>query len=138
MSKLETSPSFLTKSAAISQVRALVAECAAAGWDGNGAEPISQAAASLAVDLIRALPDGVALPEFAPEPDGSISLDWIQSRSRLFSLSVGTSSRLAYAWLDGEDRGHAVAAFDGATVPWRVLEEIRGIMDYANAPVRAV
>ena len=126
------------KSAAISQIQALVKECAEPGWDGDGAEPVSQSAASLAVDHIRALPDSVALPEFAPEPDGSISLDWIQSRSRLFSLSAGPSCRLAYAWLDGEDRGHAVACFDGATVPWRILEEIRGIMNDANAPVGAV
>jgi hypothetical protein len=126
------------KSAAILQIRALAQECAEPGWDGDGAEPISQAAASLAVDLIRALPDGVALPEFAPEPDGSISLDWIQSRSRLLSLSAGPGSRLAYAWLDGEDRGHAVACFDGATLPWRILEEIRGIVGHANAPVGPV
>src|SRR2546421_1351301 len=134
MRKLETNPRTLTKSAAISQIRALVTECAESGWDGNGAKPVSQGAASQAIDLIRALPDGIALPEFAPEPDGSISLDWIQSRSRLFSLSAGPSRLLAYAWLDGEDRGHAVAAFDGATVPWGVLEKIRGIMDHAEVP----
>jgi hypothetical protein len=105
--------SYAPKTAVISQVRAIANECAAAGWDGAGAEPASQDAVARAVDLIRALPDGVALPELAPEPDGQISLDWIQSRNRLFSLSVGPGRRLAYAWLDGEDRGHAVAGFDG-------------------------
>ena len=61
------------------------------------------------------------MPEFAPEPDGAISLDWIQSRHRLFTLSISASNRLAYAWLDGTDKGHGVARFDGRTIPRRVL-----------------
>ena len=112
------------KSAAVSRIWALVEECSERGWDGNGAEPISRAAAERAVEFVEDMPEGVGLPEFAPEPDGSLSLDWICSKSRLFSLSVGSSDRLAYAWLDGADRGHALAAFDGETVPWRILEEI--------------
>lgn len=131
-------PNSSPKAAAISKIRALANECGQEGWDGNGAVPISEAAAVQAVEFVHALPDGIPLPDFAPDPDGSISLDWIRSRSRLFSLSVGTNGRLAYAWLDGADRGHAVAVFDGETVPWRILEEIKGIMDDANAPVRTV
>jgi hypothetical protein len=77
---------------------------------------------------VRALPDGIPLPEFAPEPDGSISLDWILSRNRLFSVSIGHSSRLAFAWLDGADNGHGVARFDGQNVPPRVLEGIKCII----------
>ena len=74
--------------------------------------------------------------EFAPEPDGSISLDWIRSRSNFFSVSVGASDRLAYAWLDGTDRGHAVARFDGDSVPSRILEGIKALVQGANAAVR--
>lgn len=112
----------------ILQVWALVNECAETGWDGEEAEAISAIAAKMATDFIHALPDDFPLPEVAPEPDGSISLDWIQSRGRLFSLSVGSSSRLAYAWLDGAESGHAVASFDGGDVPLRVLEGIRRIL----------
>ncbi len=120
---------FGPKRAAISQIWALVNECSEMGWDGEHAEPVSELAAERAADFIRALPDSFPLPEFAPEPDGSISLDWIRSRSRLFSLSVGAGSRLPYAWLDGTDIGHGVARFDGETVPSRILEGIRGIVD---------
>jgi hypothetical protein len=119
---------FGPKAAAISQIWALVDECAEMGWNGEEAEPILEIAAELAADFIRALPEHLPLPEFAPEPDGSISLDWIQSRHRLFSLSVGASSRLAYAWLDGTDRGHAVARFDGETVPPGIIEGIKRVM----------
>ncbi len=128
---------FGDKAAAISQIWALANECSEGGWDGEEAEPISRVAASLAADFVRALPAGVPLPEFAPEPDGSVSLDWIQSRNRLFSVSVGTNNRLAYAWLDGTDRGHGVARFDGQTVSRRILDGISGIVNHGGASLRA-
>ena len=123
------------KAAAISQLWALANECAEPAWDGDGALPINQLTVFKAVAFIRALPEVVPLPEFAPEPDGSVSLDWIRSRNRLFSLSVGTSNRLAYAWLDGTDKGHAVAHFDGDIIPPRILDGIEGIMKGGNAAV---
>lgn len=128
---------FGEKSIAISQLVSLAKECAEAGWDGNEAAPLSQAASHTAEKFIRALPDGMPLPEFAPEPDGSISLDWICSRSRLFSLSVGSTNRLAYAWLDGSDKGHGVARFDGERIPPRIIEGILGIMNHGHTTLRS-
>jgi len=128
---------FGEKSVAISQIMALAHECAEAGWDGDDAVPIDLAAVHTAVEFIRAMPSDLPLPEFAPEPDGSISLDWIQSRNRLFSLSVGSTNRLAYAWLDGSDRGHGVARFDGERIPSRVIEGIIGIMNRGDTTIRA-
>jgi len=122
---------------AISQIRALADDCAHPGWDGSSAAPIDPMAVRTASDFIRALPDEIPLPEFAPEPDGSISLDWIQARDRLFSLSVGKTSRLAYAWLDGVDKGHGVAGFDGRRIPLRVLQGIGGIVTHGNAAIGA-
>ena len=124
---------FGQKTIAISRIMALANECAEAGWDGNEAAPLDWLAVYTAVEFIRAMPDDVSLPEFAPEPDGSISLDWIQSRNRLFSLSVGSTNRLAYAWLDGSDKGHGVARFDGERIPLRIIEGIIGIMNHGNA-----
>jgi hypothetical protein len=108
---------------------------AEAGWDGNEAAPIDSVAVRTAAEFIRAMPNDLPLPEFAPEPDGSISLDWIQSRNRLFSLSVGSTNRLAYAWLDGSDKGHGVARFDGERIPSRIIEGIIGIMKHGNATI---
>ena len=126
---------FGAKAKAISQIWALANECSEPGWDGESANPLTPRTAGLAVEFIRALPDGLAPPEFAPEPDGSIALDWIHSRNRLFSLSIGTSNRLAYAWLDGADKGHAVARFDENHIPARILEGIIAIMSRENAAV---
>jgi hypothetical protein len=124
---------FGQKSVAISKIVALANECAEAGRDGDEAAPMDWVAVQTAVEFIRAMPDDLPLPEFAPEPDGSLSLDWIQSRNRLFSLSVGSTNRLAYAWLDGSDKGHGVAGFDGERIPLRIIEGIIGIMNHGNA-----
>ena len=125
------------KAAAISRLRALANQCAEPGWDSDGACAVSPIAVLLTEGFIRALPDSIPLPEFAPEPDGSLSLDWIQSRNCLFSISLGSNNRLAYAWLDGTDKGHAVARFDGDRIPPRIVEGIRAIMGYGNASLRA-
>jgi hypothetical protein len=125
------------KAVVISQLRVLADECSQPGWDGDDAFTIDPVALQNAENLVRALPDDIPMPECAPEPDGSISLDWIQSRHRLFSLSVGPTNRLAYAWIDGADKGHGVVGFDGLYVPLRVLAEIRSILSHGNASLRA-
>src|SRR5258706_6876016 len=102
---------FGRKAAAISELRAIASNCSKGGWDSDDASAIDPVALLNAEAFVRALPDAIPLPEIAPEPDGAISLDWIQSKTRLLSLSVGSSNRLAYAWLDGSDRGHAVTYF---------------------------
>jgi len=125
------------KLALIEQLRALKSDCAIEDWDGNGALALNPAALGTAQDLILELPDGFPLPECAPEPDGSISLDWIISRHRLFSLSVGGSDRLACAWLDGTDKRHYVARLDGLSLPARVLSEIQAMVNHGATTLRA-
>lgn len=99
-------------------------------------ERISEEALINAAAFIRALPVGIPIPEFASEPDGMISLDWITSHRRVFSVSIGTSRRLAFAWLDGTDTGHGVARFDGAAIPRKILDGILQIIDHGNPTFR--
>ena len=124
---------FGDKTAALSRLGALLHDCA--GVDEGG---INVLAAYNAAQVVRALPDRAPMPEFSIEPDGCVSLDWIRSRKHMFSLSVSASQRLAYAWLDGADKGHGVASFDGETIPKKVIEGIRGIMDHGDAAFRAI
>jgi hypothetical protein len=126
---------FGAKRIVIDRIYELAAECDHDGWDGEGSTCISPFVVDRAVSFIRALPDGVRLPEAAPEPDGSISFDWIAARTRVFSLSVGATNRLSFAWIDGTDRGHGVARFDGDAVPARVLS---GIRELTNGPAAAL
>jgi len=81
------------------------------------------------------MPDDLPLPEFAPEPDGSdfVGLDSVTEPS--FLPKRGSTNRLAYAWLDGSDKGHGVARFDGERIPSRVIEGIIGIMNRGNATI---
>src|SRR6266567_3104229 len=72
---------FGEKASALSRLAALATECAEQGWDGDDAVAIDPITVLSAERFVRAMPDDMPLPEFAPEPDGSISLDWIQSRN---------------------------------------------------------
>ena len=132
----ESQALFGAKSNALLDLQDLANECVDDNWDGNKAVGIDSFALWNAENFVRALPNGFPLPEFAPEPDGSISLDWIESRSSLFSLSIGPSNRIAYAWLDGTDKGHGVAQFDGVTIPSRILFEIQPIIKNGKSTLR--
>jgi hypothetical protein len=115
---------FGPKAALIAEIWSLVSEGSPDGED----EAIVDWTAWRAESFVRALPEGLPLPEVAREPDGGISLDWIRSRDRMFSVSVTTTDRLAFAWLDGVDRGHGVARFDGGRLPRPILEGIAGLL----------
>jgi hypothetical protein len=125
------------KANAISELWALANECSQQGWDGEDGRPIDPEAIHRAIELIRSLPDYIPLPEFAPEPDGAVSLDWIRTRNRVLSVSVGASDRLAFAWLDGTDCGHGVVRFVEGLVPTRLVDAIAAMMDVRDAAVRA-
>lgn len=129
---------FGAKATALAELRKTATECSKDNWDADGALAIDEMTIWNAEDFIRALPDNFPLPEVAPEPDGAISLDWIESQYRMFSLSIGTGSRLAYAWLDGTDTGHGVAHFDGVGIPQRILTEIGQTIGHGKPSLRTI
>lgn len=122
----ESQALFGAKAEAISQLMAMATE-------EQTANPI---AVLVAENFVRVLPNSIPLPEFSIDPDGSVSLDWIETRNQIFSLSVGANSRLAFAWLDGTDKGHAVARFDGQKIPEKIIEGINSIVKNGNASLR--
>lgn len=126
---------FGAKLIALSRLREMVDDCSNDHWDGEDAVGVSILAYWNVENFVRALPDDFPMPEFAPEPDGSISLDWISSRHRLFSLSIGENNRLSYAWLDGSDKGYGIAQFDGVTVSSRIFSELKPFVNYGKATV---
>lgn len=121
------------KTAVISALWGLAQSHAEPGWDGGEALPVDRRAISLAVAFIRALPADCMMPEVAVDPDGAVALDWMVSRHRMLSISfAGDSDRLAYAWVDGTDRGNAVARFERDTVPGRLLQAIQAVTDLSD------
>ncbi len=127
---------FGEKSAAISRLRALENESFLQSSE-DGSISLNPVAVRTAENFVRALPEGVPMPEFAAEPDGSVTLDWIESKNRLFSASIGAGNRVAFAWLDGSDKGHGVSDFDGNSVPSRIIEGICSIINHGNSWLRA-
>jgi hypothetical protein len=117
----------------LARLRELAYECGEADWDGYGAEPISEDAAELAADFLRALPPGFPLPDLCAEPDGSLGMEWSSGGFKRAALSFGDSNRLAFAWVDGSDRGHAVVHFDGAILPSLIASRITEVFGNANA-----
>lgn len=91
---------------------------------------MSTTAVTVAEDFIRALPDGLETPELSVDPDGDISFDWIPDNTKTLTISVNGSNRLAYAWIDGTDRGHAATRFENGVIPSRLLTEIESIVSY--------
>jgi hypothetical protein len=77
-----------------------------------------------ALRLVKSLPGDIPVPDVAIDPDGAISLDWVGSRVRVFSMSVGDSDRVAYAWINSSDRGSGVVRFTGI-LPEALLLQIR-------------
>jgi hypothetical protein len=118
---------FGDKARLLESLRELVEECSEDDWDGYGASAVNVAVVANSESFIRALPDRFEIPELSVDPDGDISFDWIPDHTKTFTLSVNGSNRLAYAWIDGVDRGHATAKFENCVIPDRVLAEIKTI-----------
>ena len=123
---------FGNKARAISELWQIFNECSTDDWDGYSARAIELFSVYNAIAFIRSLPSAIAMPETGPDLDGSILLDWHKTRSRLFSVNVGPTSRVSYAWLDGTDRGHGAADFDGRQVPVRILSDIQFMAEHAT------
>lgn len=129
---------FGNKVAVISALHGLSRDHGVEGWDGGQAKPVDYEAIARAAAFVRALPEGCEMPEVAVEPDGAVALDWMPSRHRLLSISVsGAHDRLAYAWIDGTNRGSAVSRFDGSAIPSGLLQAIETVSTVAHAVLRA-
>ena len=99
------------------------------GWDGAVAPALTGATLENVRAFVMALPAWVPDPEFAMDPDdGAVSVEWYGGPSRIFSVSVGLSDRLACAGMDGTDSWHGVTRFLGGVVPDFVLQSIRRVL----------
>lgn len=73
-------------------------------WDGENAEPVSDATYHNAVRLLSVLPLSLPSPEILPDNDGYIEFEWHKNR-KSFSLYVTDTNLVLYAGFYGkEDR----------------------------------
>ena len=125
---IESSQALLDlKEDTLNRLYELAEECAEADWDGYDAEAVSQSAVEHSAHFIRRLPEDLLLPEISVEPDGEIALDWSPTPTQTFSVSIGTADRMACAWVNGTEHGHAVAYSNNGEIPSRILQEIQRI-----------
>jgi hypothetical protein len=96
-------------------------------------EPVSPEAFRKARQFILALPDDLPNPTFGIDPDGEISMTWHVARTRIFSVSISESERIAYAWMDGSNSGHGVDRFRTPVLPAMLASALRTIV--ANGPI---
>jgi hypothetical protein len=75
--------------------------CQVDGWDGVGSVAVTDAVIAKAVSVAAAiadlLPSSIPGPDFVPEGDGAICLDWMIDPKRIFSLSVGVRDGISFA-----------------------------------------
>lgn len=77
---------------------------------------VGTSAGSTANDGARllSLPSWMPLPEIVPESDGEIAIEWDQSPTEIFSISIGEQSAIHFAGLFGKDKErHGVEPFEG-------------------------
>ena len=110
-----------------SELREIEKECSEVNWDGEGAMLVDRMTIEQAENFISALPEDIPLPEVAPDPDGEIAFDWIWDKGHTLSLSISPTGSLAYAWIDGEEKGHATSSFYGK-MPQRLINELKGFL----------
>lgn len=113
----------------IAELREVIEECSAPGWDGYGAEAIDPASASMAELLVEALPEMIGPPAFGVDPDGEVTIEWCASSDRSLSLSVGAGGEISFAWKLG-DKG-------GCGLDFLEEDGIHGFLLVAIRPFRA-
>lgn len=100
-------------------------------------EAVPPESIQLAGEFLRALPDDLSMPNIGVDPDGAISITWVASGGRMFSVSVSDVDRLAFAWLDGSDKGYSVARFRPPLLPNILLSTLRAVISTHATSLRA-
>jgi hypothetical protein len=80
----------------------LYERCQVQDWDGEDAEAISFEALIEAEKLLRLLPSSIPMPEFLPEPTGSIAFEWYRGRNHVYVLSIAGKKAIEFAGLLGQ------------------------------------
>lgn len=109
------------RDAVLAELERIYSECRNEGWDGYSAQPLSAGAYHAALRFIWAIPAAFPMPDIAPEPDGSISLEWESGRWSALVLSIGEDSRVAYAAILGKDKREKGSEVFDDVIPQEIL-----------------
>ena len=114
---------------ALAELEEVVKEHSEEGWDGLAAPVVSKESVTNVKDFLRSLPNDIADPEFAVDPDdGAISLEWYGGYRKIVSVSINHTNRLAFATLNGINSSNGTYEYDGSNINEVILSSIQSII----------
>ena len=114
----------------LTRLSMLHSECKVGNWDGYEAKPVDEGTINNALELAISLCDkGLSIPEFTPDPDGEIALEWYGDDNSVASVSVGSSSLITYAAVRSDEQR------TNGTMPFK-KESIDGLVKQIALHVR--
>jgi hypothetical protein len=116
------------------ELQAVFDQCAEEDWDGYGAKPLYGELQGRVIRFLRSLGSHIGAPEIVPEPDGAIALEWANSKHQVLSLSIDLSDQIAFAWLDGAERGKGVLRMS-SQFPEKITALLESIFGFRRAPL---
>lgn len=83
----------------------LVSECSKENWDGYNSSSISLESVEYVKKVISMFPEWLTIaPELSVNSEGNVILDWIKTKTSIFSISVLSNGFIAYSFKnDGQD-----------------------------------
>ena len=96
-------------------------------WDGQGADPIPEAAFQEARTFLLKLPATIPLPEVIAEPDGYLGLEWYANKWLLYVVSFSGKGAMSCSGLMGRERIYGTRYMDEG-IPAEVLRNIARVL----------
>jgi hypothetical protein len=96
-------------------------------WNGEGSDPIPEAAFQEAGVFLEKLPPGTPLPEVNPEPDGYLGLEWYANKRLLYVVSFNGKGALSCSGLIGFERISGTRYMD-ESIPAEILRNIAEVI----------
>ena len=95
-------------------------------WDGEGADPIPNAAVKEARTFLQKLPPSLPWPEVITEPDGYLGLEWYANKRLLYVVSFNGQGALSCSGLFGPSKTYGTWYMDEG-IPGQILSDIARI-----------
>lgn len=96
-------------------------------WNGEGADPISDAAIKEARAFLYKFPTTLPLPEVIAEPDGYLGLEWYRNKRLLYVVSFNGQGVLSCSGLIGQTKVYGTYYMDDG-IPSEILGIITRIV----------
>ncbi len=96
-------------------------------WNGEGADPVPDAAFEEARAFLYKFPPTLPLPEVVTEPDGYLGLEWYANKRLLYVISFNGQGALSCSGLIGQTKIYGTYYMDDG-IPSEILRTIARIV----------